>query len=393
MARDKTSKSLDPYHLLSSEAITNPYPIYHRLRSEDPVHWSNLLGGAWLITRYADVATALRDPRLVASYRSTFWPLNIDLPDRSRFQAAAQRFFTPRAADRLRDRIQAIADELLNAVQNMGRMDLIEEFAYPLPAIVIAELLGIAPEDRDLLKQWSDDLVTFLVSGQPTAEIMLRAQRSAQTMTDYLRTIISRRHREPKDDLITHLFVEYEGCSLFSEEELLAMCIFLAMAGHETTTNLIGNGLFSLLRSSDQLQKLQKEPSLIASAIEELLRYDAPVQWVARMAEEECEIGGTQIHRRERVILILGAANRDPVRFPDPDRLDITRSDNQHLAFGLGKHFCLGAALGRAEGQIAIGTIIRRFPTLQLETEAPPRWQHDALRGLRSLPVVFDEIR
>src|SRR5712692_2203331 len=283
MAHDKNSQSLDPYNLLSPEVTTDPYPVYHRLRSEDPVHWSNLLGGAWLVTRYADVASALRDPRLVAVYRSTFWPLNIDLPDRSRFQAAVHKVFTPRAAERLRDRIRAIADELLNAVQNAGRMDIIGEFAYPLPAIVIAELLGIAPEDRNLLKQWSDDLVTFLVSGQPTADLMRRAQRSAHEMMDYLRPIVSGRRREPKDDLITHLFVAYEGRSLFSEEELLAMCIFLVMAGHETTTNLIGNGLLALLCSSDQLQKLRNEPLLIATAVEEFLRYDAPVQWVARL--------------------------------------------------------------------------------------------------------------
>jgi pimeloyl-[acyl-carrier protein] synthase len=389
MVQSKNSEQLEQYNISSPEAIANPYPIYHRLRSEAPVHWSDILGGAWLLTRYSDCVSAMRDPRLVEVYGKAIWMLGLDLPEHNRFRALVHKAFTPSVVEAMRLHIQTLVNELIDSVQVAGRMDVIRDIAYPLPAIVIAELLGVLPQDRDHFKKCSDDLAMFLGCAHPTPDTTARTQQSVLELADYLRNVVRQRRQYPHNDLITNLIgVEVEGDAL-SEGEVLGTCVFLIFAGHETTTNLIGNGLLALLRHPDQLEKLKDEPSLISTAVEELLRYDGPLQWASRIVEEDFELHGKQIRKRQRLLLIWGAANRDPVQFPNPDRLDINRQPNQHLAFGGGSHFCLGAALARIEGQIAINTILRRLPALQLETETLQWHDHSAFRGLKSLPVVF----
>jgi len=389
MVQTENSQQIELYNLLSAEAIANPYPIYQRLRSEAPVYWSDLLGGSWLVTRYADCAAAMRDPRLVEVYGKTLWMLGLDLPEHNKFRVLVHKAFTAHVMERMRSHIQTLTDELIASVQDAGRMDVIRDLAYPLPIIVVAELLGVLPQERDLFKSWSDDFGILLGSGTPTPDIAKQAQRSVLELADYLRNVVKQRREHPKNDLITNLIaVEEEGEGL-SEEELLGLCVLLIWAGNETTRNLIGNGLLALLRHPDRLQQLKDEPSSIAPAVEELLRYDSAVQWTSRIVQEDFELHGQQIRKRQRLLLIWGSANRDPAQFPDPDRLDINRQPNQHLAFGGGSHFCLGAALARIEGQIAINTILRRLPALQLETETLQWHDHSAFRGLKSLPVVF----
>jgi cytochrome P450 len=389
MVQSQNSQQLEQYNLLSPEAIANPYPIYHRLRSEAPVYWSNLLGGAWLLTRYADCASATRDPRLVEVYGKALWMLGLDLPEHNKFRALVHKAFTSRVVEGMRLHIQIVVDELVDTVKDAGRMDVIRDLAYPLPATVIAEMLGVLPQDRDHFKKWSDDLAAFLGDGDVTTDITQRTERSVLELADYLRNVVRQRRQKPQEDLITNLIAVEERGEVLSEEELLGICVFLIFAGHETTTNLIGNGLLALLRHPDQLQKLKHDPSSIATAVEELLRYDSPVQWSSRIVEENFELHGKQIRKRQRVLLVWGAANRDPAQFPNPDRLDINRQPNPHLAFGGGSHFCVGAALARIEGQIAINTILRRLPTLQLETETLQWLAHSAFKGLKSLPVIF----
>ncbi len=297
----------------------------------------------------------------------------------------------------MRSHIQAIVDQLLDDVEKAGRMDVIPDLAYPLPAMVIAEMLGVPPEDRDRFKKWTDDLAAFLGGIRNMGEIIEDAQRSVLEMTDYLQGIIRECRQNPSDDLISALVAAEEQGDVFSEEELYSMFVLLQIGGHETTTNLIGNGLLALLQNPDQLQKLRDNPSLIESAVEELLRYHSPIQTLGRFAMEDLEIGGQRIAKGQYVVNYVGAANRDPAQFPDPDHLDISRQENRHLAFAFGPHFCLGAALARMEGQLAIGTILRRLPQIQLEPpfsadsrlEDFPWRDNPVFHGLESLPVVF----
>lgn len=390
MVQTQNSEQLDRYNLISPGAIANPYPIYHRLQAEDPVHWSDLLSsGAWVLTRYADCAAAMRDPRLADIYGKTLWMLGLDLPEHNKFRMLVQKAFTSRVVEGMRLRIQTVVDDLISTVQDAGRMDVMRDLAYPLPGIVIAELLGILPQDRDQFQKWSEDFGILLGTGHPTPDITSRAERSVLELADYLRNVVKQRREHPENDLITNLVTVEDQGEALSEEELLGICVLLIWAGNETTTHLIGNGLLALLRHPDQLQKLKDEPSSIATAVEELLRYDTPVQWTSRIVQEDFELHGKSIRKKQRLVVIWGAANRDPAQFPDPDRLDINRQPNQHLGFGGGGHFCVGAALARIEVQIALNTILRRLPALQLETETLEWLDHSAFKGLKSLPVVF----
>ena len=268
-------------------------------------------------------------------------------------------------------------------------MDVIRDLAFPLPSTVIAEMLGIRPEDRDQFKKWSADITSFLGNVRVVAETVGAAQKSSLELSEYLKEVITQLRDDPKENLLSALVGVEEHGDTFSEEELYSMCILLIFTGHETTTNLIGNGMLALLQNPDQMQKLKDDPSLIVSAVEELLRYDSPIQTTSRIALEDSEIGGKQIRRGENVSPILGAANRDPEQFSDPNRLDITRKQNRQIAFGLGLHFCLGAALARLEGQIVISTALRRMPKLQLGTEELQWRENPIFRGLKSLPISF----
>ncbi len=405
-----TADPLDP------GIIANPYPHYQQLRDRDPVHWNEPLQ-SWTLTRYADVLEALRDRRLSSDRMSGFirlpepmqetmapilrifnnMMLMSDPPSHTRLRSLANKAFTPRVIEGMRSHIQAIVDQLLDVVAQAGRMDVITDLAYPLPTRIICEMLGVATEDQDQFKSWTDDLAAFLGDSRRITEHVEVAQRSVLEMIEYLRRIINECRQNPRDDLISALVAAEEQGDRFSEEELFSMFVLLQLGGHETTTNLIGNGLLALLQNPREMQKLRDNPSLIESAIEELLRYHSPIQSTGRAALEDLEIGGKQISKGQPVATYLGAANRDPAQFPNPDRLDITRQENRHLAFAFGPHFCLGAALARMEGQIAIGTLLRRTEQLRLEPplsegqlEDFPWRQNPGFRGLESLPVTFE---
>jgi cytochrome P450 len=391
------------FNPMASEFLADPYPTYHRLRAEDPVHWSPL--GFWVLTRYDDVVAVLRDQRfakeaMIAAVAARFGiapntiglsMLDRDPPDHTRLRGLVSKAFTPRVVERLRPRIQEIVDGLLARVEGKGGMDLIEEFAYPIPVMVICELLGVPVEDHERFKTWSLDLARGLDSIMlpVDSEVAMRSGIARQGLAAYFRDLIAKRRAAPRNDLLSALIAAEEAGDKLSEDELLASCSLLLVAGHETTVNLIGNGTLALLRHPDQLRRLRDNPGLIASAVEELLRYDGPVQRTARMPSAEVTIGDKTIKPGEMVMPFIGAADRDPAQFPDPDRLDLTRADNRHVAFGMGIHFCLGAPLARVEGQIALNTLVQRLPKLALATEQPEHRQSLTLRGLKSLSVAF----
>jgi len=392
-------KSFNP---MDPEFLADPYPTYHRLRVEDPVHHSPL--GFWVLTRYEDVSSVLRDPRfikeplaaLVAARFGAEVPrgvglsmLDRDPPDHTRLRGLVSKAFTPRVVEGLRPRIQQIVDGLIARAQAVGSMDVIEEFAYPLPVNVICEMMGVPVKDHERFKGWSLDIARGLDSIwlPPDSDIPRRSAAARHAISGYFRELIAERRATPRGDLLSALIAAEEAGDKLSEEELLATCILILIAGHETTVNLIGNGVLALLRHPDELQRLRQTPALIASAVEELLRYDGPVQRTARVASEDATIGGRTIRKGDMVMPFIGAADRDPAQFSDPDRLDLARGDNRHIAFGWGIHFCLGAPLARVEGQIAIDTLVRRLPRLELATESPEYRQSLTLRGLKTLPV------
>ena len=395
---------MQSFNPMDPEFLADPYPTYHRLRAEDPVHQSPL--GFWVLTRYDDVSAVLRDPRfikeplaaLVAARFGAEVPrgvglsmLDRDPPDHTRLRGLVSKAFTPRVVDGLRSRIQQIVDELITRVQAAGSMDVIEEFAYPIPVNVICEMLGVPLADHERFKGWSLDIARGLDSIwlPPDSEVPRRSAASRHAINDYFRGLIAQRRASPRGDLLSALIAAEEAGDKLNEEELLATCILLLIAGHETTVNLIGNGVLALLRNPGELERLRATPGLITNAVEELLRYDGPVQRTARVASAPATIGGRTIAKGEMVMPFIGAADRDPAQFPDPDRLDLTRADNRHIAFGWGIHFCLGAPLARVEGQIAIDALVRRLPRLELMTDEPEYRQSLTLRGLKTLPIKF----
>jgi cytochrome P450 len=299
--------------------------------------------------------------------------------------------FTPRVVETLRPHVQDIVNGLLDRVASRGEMDLIEDFAYPLPVIVICEMLGVPVKDQERFKQWGTDMARGLdtILLPPDSDVAKRSQAARQALAEYFRELIAERRAHPQDDLLSGLVAAEEAGDTLSEDELLSTVILLLIAGHETTVNLIGNGTRALLLDPDQLQRLREHPELIGSAVEELLRFDGPVQRTARIPNADVTIGGKTIKAGELVMPFLAAANRDPAQFADPDRLDIGRADNRHIAFGWGIHFCLGAPLARVEGQIAINTLVRRLPKLALAGDKAD-WRFSlTLRGLERLPVTF----
>jgi cytochrome P450 len=314
--------------------------------------------------------------------------LRHDPPDHTRLRQLVAKAFTPRMVEQLRPRVQAIAEALLDAVAGRGEMDLIDDYAFPLPITVIAEMLGIPPADRGQFRDWSD----VLVRTAPPHTIGPEAIAAAEGLGRYLEARIEERRRAPADDLIAGLLQAEEAGDKLGKEELQGMVYLLLVAGHETTTNLIGNGVLALLQHPDQLARLRRDSALLPSAVEELLRFCAAVVMSTRYAAEDVALGGVVIPKGGMVLIVIAAANRDPTRFPNPDALDITRADNKHLSFGHGIHYCLGAPLARLEGEIALGTLLRRMPDLRLGV-APEsltwRSPHFVLRGLVKLPVVF----
>jgi cytochrome P450 len=392
------------FNPMAPEFVADPYPTYHRLRAEDPVHHSAL--GFWVLTRYADVIAMLRDPRLVKEPIAAFVAarfgmavppglglsmLDRDPPDHTRLRGLVSKAFTPKALEALRPHIRQIVDGLLAKVEGKGEMDLIEEFAYPLPVRVICEMLGVPVADHERFKGWGLDIARGLdaIMLPPDSEVARRSMAGRHALAGYFRELIAERRAAPREDMLSALIAAEEAGDKLNEDELLATCLLLLVAGHETTVNLIGNGSLALLRHPAELRRLRENPGLIGSAVEELLRYDGPVQRTARIPSEDVTIGGVTIPKGEMVMPFLGAADRDPAQFPDPDRLDITRSDNRHIAFGMGIHFCLGAPLARMEGQIAINAMLERLPKLALATDRPEYRESLTLRGLKALPVSF----
>jgi len=402
----KKEPPLSLFQLLDPEVLANPYPLYHRLRSEDPVHWDPYLH-AWVVTRYADVVhvfqrfSADRTPtpeQLTALGLTALTPLAevmvlqmlfLDPPNHGRVRGLASKAFTARRVEVLRTHIQDITNSLLDAVQEKGRMDVIADLAYPLPAIVTAEMLGVPTSDWQQLTAWSADFAQVLGNFQHNPDRAPRVIKSLQEMSAYFRAAIKEQRKNPRDGLIhAYLTAEIDG-DRFTEDEVVANTIVTMVGGQETTTNLIGNGVLTLLRHPDQLERLKQDTSLIPSAVEELLRYESPSQHTARLAPDDVVLGGKTIRKRQAVIAVMGAANRDPERFPDPDKLDLGRQDNRHVAFAWASHFCFGAPLARIEGQTAFATMLQRMPNLRLES-GPITWRENlGLRGLTSLPVTF----
>lgn len=404
----ESAPALSLYHLLDPAVLANPYPLFHRLRTEDPVHWDPFLH-AWVVTRYKDVVTVLhyhsaeRTPtpeQLTAIGLASLNPiaeimvkqmLFLDPPAHTRLRSLASQAFTPQRVEVLRGHIREITNRLLDNVESKGCMDVIADLAEPLPCIVTAEMLGVPVEDYQQLKAWSQDFAEMLGNFQHNPDRARKILKSVLDMADYFRSAMREQRTRPRGGLVSSLMNAQIDGDRLTEEEVIANCIVTMVGGQETTTNLIGNGALALLRNPDQLEKLRSDLSLIPSAVEELLRYESPSQHTARLAPEDTILGGKRIRKRQAVIAVMAAGNRDPERFPDPDRLDITRTENRHLAFGWAAHFCFGAALARIEGQTAFELMLRRLPNWTFDP-GPLVWRSNlGLRGLTKLPIHFDQ--
>ena len=381
------------YDLTSSAFVEDPYRTYEELRRKDPVHRMRLVE-AWALTRYEDVQDVLIDHKRFTNaernydymqYR-TF--LDLDPPDHTRLRGLVSKAFTPRAVRELGPRIQGLVDELLDAVAGKSRIDLISDFAFPLPVIVIAEMLGVPAEDRARFREWSDDIALsvnpLLNSGQ-----IERVQQATEELFDYFEGIIEQRRQAPQNDMISALLAAEEEGDRLTHEELLSTLMLLLVAGNETTRNLIGNGMLALLKNPAQLQRLRDRPELLDSAINELLRYDSPVQIDSRNAIDDVEIGGKRIAAGQRILAIVGAANRDPQVFANPDELDIGRDEVSHLSFGRGIHYCLGSPLAILEGRIAFTSLLERFSSIRLASD-PVFKDQIVLRGVEALWVEVE---
>ena len=389
------------YNPLSDRMAQDPYPVYAALRARDPVHRSRLIN-AWMFSRHADVDAILRDHRhfgndpregtLSPRQRAMLPPadeftmLFLDPPDHTRLRALVNKAFTPKTVNALEPHIRSILAMLLDDIEDPGAFDLMQAVAQPLPVIVIAEMLGVPPEDRPQFKVWSAQRARLL---EPTIGRREREAGAAasKAFDAYFRSIVEARRAEPRDDILSALVQAEDEGERLTERETLNMLRLLLIAGNETTANLIGNGTLALLRNPEQLRRLRDDPSLIPSAVEELIRFDSPVQTDFRRALTDCEVNGFPVRKRDNIVVLLGAANRDPEMFENPDRLDVGRDQRSHLSFGRGIHHCLGAPLARLEGRIVLEMLLERFPEIGLLTDRPRFHRTIVLRGLESLPL------
>ena len=393
---------------LTPEYFSDPYPLYRELRTNAPAYWSKKLN-AWLLTRYDDVKSGLNDPKLNSSDRIASIMDRIDSsakqeyngllkhmtnmmsfndpPVHTRLRKLVGKAFTPNRINNLQPQIQTIVDELLDKVCKQSSFDLVDEFAFQLPAIVICEMLGIPREDRDKIRKWSNDIVGFVSAGAVTSESTAQAQQTVDEATSYLLALANDRRHNPCDDMLTALVeAEDQGDSL-SKDEFVSMIVLLFFAGFETTEGLIGNSMLALFRNPSQFSLLKSHPELTENAVEEFMRYDNSVQRQSRVANEIIDSHGQLIKPGDYVILFIGAANRDPDHFSNPNKLDITRTGNKHIGFGHGIHFCIGGPLARMETHLAISSIIRRMPNIRLIEDKPEFENLLALRKLRTLEV------
>jgi cytochrome P450 len=406
-----TIERLNPF---IPEVISHPYPVYRRYREQDPVHWgvsSNPnLPGAWYIFRYEDVMKVMEDRRFgrehlkredvettpVPTIYHTFlamiskWIVFREPPDHTRLKSLVSKAFTVKIVENLRPVIYQIADSLLDQVHVQGQMDLLDKYAFPLPIMVIAMMLGADPQDHPLFRRWAFALQNASASRlKPPPEIYQQAETASQEFLDYFQPIIADRRANPREDLISNLVKAADAGDKLSDEEIVATCTHLLTAGHETTVNLIAKGTLALLQNPKAYKLLRSHPELMPNAVEEIIRYDTPIQMITRWAYADVEIGGQLIKRGDSVGIMLGSANRDPSRFQNPDIFDIQREDTKHCGFGGGIHYCLGATLARAEGQIALNVLLNRLPELHLVNETIEWANNMIFHGPKHLPVAF----
>lgn len=394
--------------MLDAGFLANPYPTYEAWRAVGPIHWNEaFFGGAWLLTNHADVELVLRDPRFSAQ-RTGAWVkdredargelggfqrlfaralLFLDAPDHPRIRKVLNAGFRPDVIQGLVPHIDQIITDLLDQVEASDNFDFIQTVARPLPVHVIAKLMGIERTQRDDFMAWSEDLAVFIGTALPTREQARRAQTSLLAMSRYFETLLALKRQTPGDDLVSRLVRAEAAGEIQGGAELLAQCAMLLFAGHETTRHLLGSGLQALLTHPAQWRHLQQEPALLPGAVREMLRFDSPVQYTGRRVATDLMLHGQQLRRGELVLPLIGAANRDPARYPQPDTFDITRNDGSSLSFGSGPHVCIGAALTRMEAEMVFGHLLRRWPDLSL-LNATPHWGHNpAYRGLMTLPL------
>ncbi len=383
--------------------IANPYIAYRRLQAIPfPIWLANpgATGGAWLFSRYDDVVAILKEARvskdisrIVPAERVT--PVNHamlskDPPDHTRLRALVSLAFTPARIHAMEPRIARVADELLDQLRQRRQADFITDFALPLPVIIIAEMLGVPLTDRDRFRDLSNQVIMGGDANQPGRDISSGSQRAIEALADYFSGLIAERRKNPRADLISDLIAVRDDANRLSETELVGTCILLLIAGHETSANMLGNGMLTLLRFPEQWDLLKRQPEHLPGAVEEILRYESPLQQATfRVAAENFSLGGAEIQQGQQITALLGAANRDPSHFPNPDFFDITRQPNRHIAFGVGIHFCLGSVLARVEGRIGFGKVVEKLPNLQLASETPNWNPNSCLRGLASLPVTL----
>jgi cytochrome P450 len=408
------SKAIAPVKkvVFSEEVLQDPYPTYARLLEEGPLHYVDVGSkwAVWSVFSHAECSSAAKDPRLSAkraqqmllplpiSRQAEFselarmlglWLIFMDPPEHTRLRKLLNKGFSPAAIEGLRPQIEAIVDRMLQPLQHGSEVDLMREFANPMPVRIISEMLGVPQELHDTFVNWARAIAVFRGSPNRTVEQAQAAQDALFELTDFFRKTVAERRRNKGTDLISLLIdIEEEG-EVLTEEELYAQCIALLFAGHETTRNLIGNGMYTLLQHPQETAELRAKPEIIRTAVEEILRYESPVQFTARVLKEDIEICGQRIPKKWSLLCMLGAANRDPKRFAEPNRLDLERLNNQHLAFSAGPHACIGGQLARLEGQVALLNLVQRFPKMKL-TGPRPEWASTfGFRGIKSLPVIL----
>jgi len=394
--------------IIDGAYLANPYPTYQALREAGPIHWSEeFFGGAWLLTRHADVEGVLKDARFSAQ-RTGAWVndredthgeladfqrlfaralLFLDAPDHPRVRKVMNAGFRPDAIQKLAPHIEQTVTELLDQVEHLDSFDFIEAVARPLPVRVITKLMGIEHPQQHNFMLWSDDLATFIGTPQPTRAQARRAQSSLLDMSRYLETLLALKRQMPSDDLTSRLVQAEAAGEIHGSAELMAQCAMLLFAGHETTRHLLGSGLQTLLSQPKQWQRLQQDPSLVPGAVRELLRFDSPVQYTGRRVTTDLVLHGQQLRRGDLVLPLIGAANRDPARYTQPDTLDITRNEGSSLSFGSGPHVCIGAAVTRMEAEIVLRQLLKRWPKLSLVNDTPHWLSNPLYRGLVTLPL------